>query len=535
MSALAAGPALARVEPAPVRDTSLGPVRGQVSRWSANFLGIPYASAPVGRLRWRAPQKPQGWRQPLDATRFGALCLQPHGPGPRQYSEDCLTLNISTPLYARPGSRLPVLFRIHGGGFVGGAGAYEHTADVWNREGVILVTFNYRLGALGVFAHSALINEASARGEKFSANLAVLDMREALSWVHSNIGRFGGDPDNITITGVSAGGQGVQLLDVLPSARGLYARSISSSGYSAWPLPRLEKPGTARPDPDGVVAKAAVALAERASGGRPVATVEELQALPGDALIKAVNGFVLPIVDGTSLVGDPISLFAQGRHTPGPMLIGGNSFEGTVYPASGVTDAQLVEMFGQRWPALEQAYADDFALSQKQGLKRIFGDARYVVSSAMVAARVARTEPVYLYYNTYVSPGLRSVQPGAGHGSETPLLERGSGPGNPGPLMKAYWLNFIRTGNPNAAGLPEWPRTDEQHRHWMVFGEQSEARTNLLKPKLDVLEAAYGDRSELPQAHSVRPELRHERPQSRGERISQNRIAQDAQSRHRTP
>ncbi len=479
-----------------VRQTASGAVRGVADAVSRHFRAIPYARPPIGALRWRPPEPAPSWPGVRDASRFGPACPQTGAGLGVATSEDCLTLNVSVPLAARPGAGLPVLVRIHGGGMVQGSGAREHSADVWNGEGVILVTFNYRLGALGFFAHPLLEAEAKARGEAYLADPALLDMKAALLWVHDNIKAFGGDPGRVTLAGVSAGGEACDLLQLTPGVEGLFNRAIASSGYLSWPLPRLAALRRGQ-GPDGPPAETRdEAVAAAAAAGAPLVTAADLRALPATALVDAVKGFVLPIIDGRTIRDDPLVLIAQGARIKTPLLTGGNSFEGSVMTGSGVSEEDLLALLGRRAGEVDRVYAADLAISRGLELKRVFGDLRYVLSADLIARRDPHAAPIYLYYNAYVPPTRRPGLPGATHASETLLLERGVlTPGGPASAMRRYWVNFIKTGDPNRpeTGLPIWPEAGAAHPLWMVFDDRIEVRPEVIAPRLAVLAAVHDD------------------------------------------
>ena len=313
-----------------------GSVVGESQDDLAVYRGIPFAQAPVGELRWTPPRPLPVSDQQLNTADYGARCWQaPRAQDSAPMSEDCLFLNVWAP-DSETSEALPVMVWVHGGGFRAGHG--EVSGEAIARHGVVVVSFNYRLGPLGFFAH--------AKSETPVANLAVLDMAAALGWVRDNIAAFGGDPDQVTIFGVSAGAMAVEMLMVAPQARGLFHGAIAQSGYATWPLPRT--PNVSGTIPRGIDlgpaadAQAITKSVLDAGGGMDTAdlTLAQLRELSAEALVNAYEGFQLPIVDGVTLLEEPGLMFLSGQQAPVPFLTGGNSHEGTVMPGSGVDSAE---------------------------------------------------------------------------------------------------------------------------------------------------------------------------------------------------
>ena len=343
------------------------------------FRGIPYAMAPAGHRRWLPPQpapKHEGVRQALD---FGPPCPQARGAG--RTDEDCLTLNVWTP--AADGIARPVMVWIHGGGFVAGSGNVP--GELFAAQGVVFVSINYRLGPLGILGHPAL--------ESPVANFSLLDMVMALEWVRNNISAFGGDPGRVTVFGVSAGGMAVSMLLANDAAGGLFHGAIAQSGYGTWALPRTRNAPVPAPlgmglNPARSAESLAQELIERVSPD--AATADELRALDAVALTKAVEGFYLPVVDGVTLREEPGILFLAGRQHDVPVMTGGNSFEGIIMPISGISVEAYERIWGVDYPAARALYRDDFDKSPEIGVKRMFGDNRYLLAARTLALGMAR-------------------------------------------------------------------------------------------------------------------------------------------------
>ncbi len=476
---------------APTATTPLGAINGIEENRVLAFKGIRYAEPPTASQRWQAPRAVGKSRKPIEAKNFGPACLQPTSTqapaGPT--SEDCLFLNVWTPDVDRSKLR-PVMVWIHGGGFRTGSGNIP--GDVLASQDVVVVSMNYRLGPLGFMAHPALRNKV--------ANVGLLDMVAALDWVKNNIQSFGGNPHNVTIFGISAGGQAVNLLMVSPLATGRFHKAIAQSGYAGWALPRTASaPSPAPKGADMGAAESAeviaAALVAKVDNGRQSSRM--LARLDGQALIDAVQGFQLPIVDGTSLPEEPGILFTQGRQAPVPFMTGGNSFEGSVMPGSGISAESFKHMLGSDFPGLQGAYADDFAVSPEQGIARIFGDNRYLLSARMLASAMAKVKKESWLYYIALTPEQRPADlPGTPHGYDFVLLF-GSDPNAKAPAkdlgvrMQQYWLSFARKGRPEAPGLAPWPAYLQETDRWMVFGLHDGEQSGVLKAKLELLTRRY--------------------------------------------
>jgi para-nitrobenzyl esterase len=447
------------------RGAVLGALAGQVRR----FLGIPYAAPPVGALRWRPPQDHAAWSGVRDATTFGSPCPQIAGQGnPGSTDEDCLFLNVYTPALARGGGRLPVMLWIHGGALETGAGSLYDPAQLV-AQGVVVVTINYRLGALGFLAGAALSTGASG-------NYGTMDQIAALRWTQRNIREFGGDPGNVTIFGQSAGGLSVLTLLVSPLARGLFAKAIEESGaYSVASL-QLVEATQAQVDAGGVAFAAAVGCGDGSAAclrGLPVATLLAHQ---------ATNGYA-PHIDGRVLTRSIGPALDSGAFDRVPLIMGSNHDEwrlfvaqaeaasGRPVPADGYDAALATTLPG---PAAGRLATANYPLAAYGGNASIAlgaaGTDVFLACKTSTAVRSAsRFVPTYQYefadeQAPPVMPGI-SFPMGASHAAELQYLfaNFGLSPLSPAQqtlsaTMVEYWTRFAKTGDPNAGSAPAWPR-----------------------------------------------------------------------------
>lgn len=426
------------------------------------FKNIPFAAPPVGNLRWRPPQRPASWSGVRDATAYGAACPQPDRPdgagGGRadRQSEDCLTLNVWAPANAR---NMPVMVWIHGGANRLGSGAFPvYDGSALARQGVIVVTINYRLGLLGFFDHPALAAE-DGQGEAFG-NYGLMDQIAALEWVKRNIAAFGGDPANVTAFGESAGGSNLIYLITSPAARGLFSKVIIESGG-----------GTQNPQGVEETRAAGLAAAGRIGLG-PNATAADLRAVPAERWNEAAGAFNAlgfgPFIDGRIVVEAPWQAFESGRAMDIPMIIGANSNEASVLATFGAGPGAVFAFAGLKMPQLRAAYGAP-PLSDNEFYRQVLGDATFVAPARWVAQQTASGAPTFLYYFSYVAEVRQGDLPGAGHGSEIPYIFQSW---NRIPVLAPYvrpddqamarkisacWVAFAKTGIPSCSGVPAWP------------------------------------------------------------------------------
>ena len=463
------------------------------------FRGLPFAAPPVGNLRWRPPQPVVPWSGGRDATSFASAAPQPPGgvialfgtrpDAPRE--EDCLYLNVWTPAQA-PDARLPVMVWIHGGGFRVGAGDnLMYNGVNLAAEGVIVVSFNYRLNVFGFLAHPALSAE-SEHGA--SGNYGLMDQIAALRWVRDNIGAFGGDPDNVTIIGESAGSRSVALLVAAPDANGLFHRGICQSGA-------LRDVG------DSLADREALGLEVAAKLG--CETAADLRAKSWEELHDAVPFNSNPFIDGWVIPEDPRVLYARGEIAQVPLIIGINKDEATIldraspetFDTAATYEAIVRRDLGDRadavlgaYPAAQDAYGAMMALRTDQRMTLpARTQARWLCDAGLEA---------YFYFFTRVPPWKAGETLGAHHGAEIAYIFGGGikcGQFNANAelsetdsaltqALMRYWTNFATTGDPNGSGLPHWPRYDRNTESYMELGDKIGTGAKLHGAQLDLLE-----------------------------------------------
>ncbi|MBV8552381.1 MAG: carboxylesterase family protein [Acidobacteriaceae bacterium] len=450
--------------------TDTGIVEGTTQSHVHIYKGIPYAAPPVGSLRWKAPQPAASWTGVRSATEFGPRCMQGRiyedmifrDKGP---SEDCLYLNVWTPAKSAD-AHVPVMVWIYGGGFQAGASS-EPRQDGENlaKKGVVVVSFNYRLGVFGFMAHPELTKESDRNA---SGNYGLLDQVAALQWVKRNIAAFGGDPHNVTIFGESAGSFSVSALMGSPLAKGLFQRAIGESGSFFAISGRPER-----------------TLAEgEESGGKLGKTVgadslAALRAMPADQLLQAVlkdksaTYRFWPLVDGYFLPEPMEAIFAAGKQSHVPLLAGWNANEGGVGGGHPPATAQswtshAQAMFGDKAPEFLKLYpaANDEEARQSAD---DFGAAMFIGLGTWewIGAQQATGEsPVYRYRFEQAPPTKSGPPRGAYHSAEIEYvfgtLASKDLPWRPedwklSEMMSSYWTNFAKTADPNGPGLPHWP------------------------------------------------------------------------------
>jgi para-nitrobenzyl esterase len=500
---------------APIVATNDGAVRGMTAGTVDEFLGIPYAAPPTGNLRWRPPQPPAPWWGVRDATQFAPSCPQPPSPfapaGPM--SEDCLYLNVYTPglpggdgthRQARgdDGDGRPVLVWIHGGGLTE-EGSSNYDGSEFAADGAVVVTINYRLGALGFLAHPAL---ASWPGGP-AGNYGLMDQQAALRWVRDNIAQFGGDPHNVTIAGQSAGGLSVLAQMVSPGARGLFQKAIIESGSFALnqqPLATAEAAGQAFAAQAGCPDQTAACLRNLPVAnlvtpdfiGIPGVVDGKVLTEPIGAALAAGRFAHVPVLNGTN--HDEERLFVDGLH----LTVSGGTFVPIPYEPV-TTDnyqaniAAVLGVSAERAAAIAAEYPPSayppsaYSSSADAALSALVGDANFACPALQIDQETSARVPTFAYeFNDdnapqpYTPPGFITV---ATHESELPYLFNLPNAPHPPTLnpdqqtlaasMRTAWVNFAATGTPATAALP-WPAFGNSQQMLSLVPPQPQLETD---------------------------------------------------------
>lgn len=484
----AAFPTTVRTADGLLRGASVGPGGDVVS-----VKGVPYAAPPVGPLRWRAPRPVRPWAGVRDARRYGRDCMQLPLPGDAASSgapraEDCLVLNVWRPAATRPGERLPVLVWLHGGGFLNGAASVPmFDGSQFARQGLVVVSPNYRLGRLGFFAHPALTAEARAAGEP-TANFGLLDQEAALGWVQRHAAAFGGDSARVTVMGESAGGISIVQLLTRPAARGLFHRAVILSGGGRAYGVETRKLRAATTAPDGRPLASAEASGVAFARGRRVrdttaaglARLRRIAAVRVNGLMSMADLALRPASYAGGVVDDggephavvdgpPGPHFDRGAVAAVPLLIGttGADLAGDLR----VDTADPLAAFGADSAAARRLYerpAPGGRLTPKQLAQAVGADLSMQEPARFVARRVAALgAPVWRYRFDYVPAALRPKMAGTPHAGELAFLfdnlaarygNRVAAPDRGvARTFHTYVANFARAGDPNGGGLPAWP------------------------------------------------------------------------------
>lgn len=462
------------------------------------FKGVPFAAPPVGDLRWKEPQPVKPWEGIRACNTWPASPIQNH-PVPfmmwtqefitpaEPLSEDCLYLNIWTPAKS-PDEKLPVLVWIHGGGFSSGSGACAiYDGEAIAKQGIVYVSINYRLGIFGFMAHPALTAESDHQA---SGNYGLMDQQEALRWIQKNIGAFGGDPNQVTIAGQSAGSMSVNAMVASPLTKGLLQRAIAQSGGMI-------------SDRFSNTLQNAEAIGSEVAKKLKVATLQELRLIPADSLLKVSGTFPFgsfgPIVDGYVLPDLVKNIMVNKQHQQVPMISGWVTGDGDLFAGESPTAESFTKFVHETYDEHADAFLsvfpsttdDDAKNSQRKlNLMEFAGYPSYVWAGV-------NDNPTYLYHFSHVptdKPDFPNY--GAFHTSEVPYalhtLNMWDRPWKERDqemekIMSAYWINFVKTGNPNGKNLPEWSRYDNQTGSVMEFNEGAQLIPGLFKAEFEVM------------------------------------------------
>ncbi|CAG9297684.1 carboxylesterase/lipase family protein [Celerinatantimonas diazotrophica] len=475
---------------APIVQLHSGRVEGRSVNGVDAFLGIPYAKPPVGKLRWQRPLSATSWQGIKKTTAFGPSCLQTPMKGsstplPDHYSENCLTLNVWRP--SRGNGRLPVMVWIYGGGFVnGGSASPVYSGKAFAKSGVIFVSFNYRLGRLGFFAHPAL------SGNLFRGNYGLMDQIKALRWVQDNIISFGGDPNNVTVVGESAGGYSIHALLTSHYSRNLFNKAIIESGggryqiNGQYPWKKAQQTGV----------RFAKQLGIESSGQQALA---KLRSLPGKTIAGDLNMWNMeaqrqtysgPMMDGHVISENPEKAYRAGDFAHVPLLVGANDDDLGFVRQHYQNRAQVLAMFGQHQSQAAKAYRD---IQGTKALSELIARQKMMIEPARFVAQefAGQNVPVWEYRFGYVANAREGQWQGAKHASEIAYvfktLAATYGPNvtardqKMADLIHQYWVNFAKTGNPNGASLPHWPAYSSKTDQLMWFSPKGATQSHALR------------------------------------------------------
>ena len=473
-------------------NTQFGPVRGAEANGVQVWKGIPYAAAPTGELRFRSPAVPELWTDPRDCTEFGHICPQAEGmpiEAKLIADEDCLNLNIWRS--AASGPPRPVMVWIHGGAYYMGAGsqALYNGAALARDRGVVVVTFNYRLGTLGFLD----LTSVATPEEPFESNLGLRDQIAALRWVRDNIAAFGGDPGNVTLFGESSGGGSVTTLMTVPSAEGLFHQAIAQSSPATSVYGRERASTVAHrlltllglsPEQVGELRRIPVDRLARASG--ELAT-EVFGSVPGTLAIA-------PVVDRDLIPYYPVAAFKKGKQHKIPLLIGTNKDEASIFrllrlPMMPVTPDSVYRMFAKIVADNPEVSPEQVAaviagypnLPRSKGAVAISQDAAFRMPAIWIASAHSAAAPTWLYRFDYATPMLKAARVGAGHALEIPhifgtfgafgrdptfLLGGRAGAMEVAKRTQARWAAFARDGQ------ADWPAYEHGHRSTLLIDRE---------------------------------------------------------------
>lgn len=509
---LLAGTHLGMAKDSDLATTDAGKLKGTIANGVLSFKGIPFAAPPVGPLRWREPQPVAPWKGVRDATNFAPDCLQVPFPsdaapvGAGGLNEDCLYVNVWTPA-GHPAEKLPVVVWIYGGGFVnGGSSPDVYSGAHFAENGVVFVSFNYRVGRFGFFGFPALTLE---NPDQPHGNYGYMDQIAALKWVQRNISAFGGDPGKVTIDGESAGGGSVLTLLTSPLSQGLFHQAVVESGggrdllMGQRLLSKTSPQGTPSAEAIGIAFAESVGITDTSAAG-----LAALRALPADKVVAGLNMATMgpsaktysgPLLDGMIVRESPQSALLAGHWAKVPVMIGANSAD-IGFPRGRTMD-EIFAPFGADAEQAKAAFNPEhssnvFLVGARISSLQIMGEpARFVAETV-----AAQGLPAYEYRFSYVAASLRDKLSGAPHATEIPYVFDTVKAAYKDKLTPedekaaqntlAYWVEFIKTGNPTPAGLPAWPAYNAASDSMIDFTLTGPvAGTDPWKARLDLITA----------------------------------------------
>ena len=489
-------------QPRPILETKNGKLQGVETQGMVVYRNIPYAAPPVGDLRWRPPQPAQSWSGVRDASRFGEACVQFLVDGLNNElvpgSEDCLKLNVYAPKNAK---NRPVMVWIHGGGLVEGSGSeryYIPTGLV--AEDVVVVTIDYRIGRFGFFAPTELVEEAKKNNEPVG-NYGVMDQIQALKWVRDNIATFGGDPNNVTIFGQSAGGRSVTWLMTSPASKGLFHKAIAQSPQQL-PMRDVSKPRHGKPSVEESDTKFMASLGAK--------SLKDLRAMPTDQVTLTTKQYFTgefdgEMVDGQIIIGDSIPMFAEGKQHKVPFMVGTLSWDASFFIMGAPPVDAYIKKMGQDPKIVAKLYANYKWRCQLALSSQMMADGWYTGAVKLLADSANKYAPSYAYYYSFMTPTLKASFIGPAHTFELPYVfgdlatvprapAKAGKPADPcTEIDQAFkevkankwasiwfpvtapnnredismkeqltksWTAFAKTGNPNYGKREIWPRYD---------------------------------------------------------------------------
>jgi para-nitrobenzyl esterase len=496
-----------------------GDIEGSDNGSLKQYLGIPYAAPPVNDLRWSPPQAVEPWSGIKNASKVGKICYQPiqasefydRGPNLDSMDEDCLTLNVWTRADTRE-EKLPVMVWIHGGALVWGSGS-EYKGDELTKRDVILVTVNYRLGPLGFFAHPELSEENNGT----SGNQGYKDQIAALAWVNKNISKFGGDPNNVTIFGESAGSWSVNVLQASPLSRGLFHKVIGQSGARFIPLTHLKEPSHY-----SISAQShGLNLAKIISGSNKT-SLKELRGVSPETIIKNIEtdplyltSFdTLTIIDGEVIPEDIEEIFSKGNQADTPVLIGSTADEATTFDPkilspelteflkySDLTKATITQVLPKADKKIFDYYPTDNEKISKDSWVNFSTDAMFTAPMQKWGELMSFVDSqAYLYLWDFHPTINGTKELKAFHAAEVPYVfgkmnmfnidtsEEDTRLSN---TMMDIWTSFAKTGNPSLPGEFEWPVFEMKTQKYISLGSVIEEKQNLRSPQVALINAAY--------------------------------------------